>query len=468
MNVSTEDRIRAATRAQAGLLREVRPLRLPKATGDATGNTASGPATASVRGASRTPLRLDGDPRPRRGRRWRTWGAPVAAAAVIIALAVALGMIKSSPNGGKVPPVTSAPKCTGPNANGASPAVPAAAADGVPRYYVSLSLCGVSKSQTALLVVDTFTGKTVATVTSPHGTTFRSISAAADDRTFAIFATPVSTDPHVAGWWYLLRLAPGTSSPARLTRLPVKPLANVNATALSGSGKELLVGLGLDERGTPWLGVYSVATGRLVRSWSSHGTPPFRIEGFGLGFFSGMTGAPQSSALTWIEGDRAIAFLAVTGGGTGTWRQLDIVAKGSDIAKNSRVIWSAAHTVCGGSWMRISADGKTVDCAANSNRQDGKTIRWTIRWLAYSVAARTPPLTVYQAIVPAPLTAGLGMNILWVSPAGTTMLIAWTLTDNHGAPIASSFGIASHGTFTPLKAPEVNEFLEIGPPAIAW
>ena len=63
-----EDQVRAATRAEASTLREVRPLRLPAA-------AAPGRA-ARPRFAARWP------------RRWRGWLAPVAAAAVVIALAV--------------------------------------------------------------------------------------------------------------------------------------------------------------------------------------------------------------------------------------------------------------------------------------------------------------------------------------------------------------------------------------------
>ena len=44
--------------------------------------------------------------------------------------------------------------------------------------------------------------------------------------------------------WYLLRIAPGTSTPARLTRLPVPGLTNVTAIALSQSGAELAVATG--------------------------------------------------------------------------------------------------------------------------------------------------------------------------------------------------------------------------------
>jgi len=51
----------------------------------------------------------------------RTWRAPVAAAAVIIALAAALVIVRNIPNGGSVPPVTPA-NCTLPHASGATPA----------------------------------------------------------------------------------------------------------------------------------------------------------------------------------------------------------------------------------------------------------------------------------------------------------------------------------------------------------
>lgn len=72
------------------------------------------------------------------------------------------------------------------------------------------------------------------------------MTAAADDRTFVVDTLPVGKvyRPTAARTWYLLRFAPGTAAPARLTRLAVPRLANVTAIALSGSGAELAVATG--------------------------------------------------------------------------------------------------------------------------------------------------------------------------------------------------------------------------------
>ena len=78
-----EDQVRAATRAEASAMREVRPLRLPP--------------EAAPRPAARSRFAA------RRPRRWRGWLAPVTAAAVVIALAISLVTIRDSSNGRVVP-----------------------------------------------------------------------------------------------------------------------------------------------------------------------------------------------------------------------------------------------------------------------------------------------------------------------------------------------------------------------------
>jgi hypothetical protein len=207
-----EDQIKAATRAEASTLREVGPLRLP-------------PAPAAV-------------PRHRlapRAPRWPGWAAPVAAAAVVIAVALSLVIVKSQSNGPTVPPST-----------------PGSASSVVPPYYVTLSpQTGAPHYRfqplNDLVVGDALTGQQLASLTPPAGTTFFGVTGGADDRTFVVDTVPLSSMPtplNSTRTWYLLRIAPGTSSPPRLTRLPVPPLAGVTAIALSGSGQELAVTMG--------------------------------------------------------------------------------------------------------------------------------------------------------------------------------------------------------------------------------
>jgi hypothetical protein len=86
-------------------------------------------------------------------RRWGRWQAPAAAA--VIAVAVTLVAVRSAP-----------------------PATPPPA--GVPEYYVAAPAyesLGTIAAQDAF-VLDTFTGRKVATVPAPHGWGFASVTAA--------------------------------------------------------------------------------------------------------------------------------------------------------------------------------------------------------------------------------------------------------------------------------------------------
>lgn len=77
--MSVEDRVRAAARATAGTVRDVRPLDLPE----------------------ELPLRL---PHARWGHRWAMWLAPVTAAAVVTAVAVALVTVRDARHAPPAPP----------------------------------------------------------------------------------------------------------------------------------------------------------------------------------------------------------------------------------------------------------------------------------------------------------------------------------------------------------------------------
>lgn len=453
-----EEIVRSTVAAIACTVTQVRPLRLT----EPEGARPAGPVLPV------TPVRLDGGQPPRRLRRWRSWGAPAAAAALIVAVTVTLVIIKNFPNGGEVTPA--APVPAPPPAISAAPAlstVPPRSGP-VPRYFAELTPIGGPAHREGLLLGDTFTGQTVATVTPAAGTSFLSVSAAANDRSFAVFATPASAGPKVAGWWYLLRLAPGTSTPARLTRIPVPPLSDVAATALSGSGRELAVGRALDQKGTPWLGVYSVTTGRLLRSWSAR-SAPFRIEGFGVGLFPASRSNPQSAALTWVQNGRAITFLSVTPSGGHTLRRLAMATGGSDIVKDSQVIGSWPGEGCGNGAAFISADGKTYICVSDTVNTVGKTAHWTMRWLAYPVAPSSAPHLLFQASGTQRALAGLNTNTLWVSASGDVVLVEWSFSGNTGKLLEQHFGFVSHGTFTPLRTPPNDgDALESISPVTAW
>ena len=188
-----------------------------------------------------------------RRRRWSLLAPVVAAAVTVVAVAVALAIIKDTPNGrvaSSAPPAASASPANG----------PANAATGVPEYYVAWM-----QADTPYLVVgNTYTGQVVTTVKAPDGVSLdAAYGAAADDRTFVVTGDRLH-GPDAGTAWFLLRIAPGSSTPARLTPLPVPVRQSPAGVALSPDGAKVAVAL----PGSPaTLRVYSVATGALLREW---------------------------------------------------------------------------------------------------------------------------------------------------------------------------------------------------------
>jgi hypothetical protein len=457
-----EERVRAATHAEAATMREVRPLRLPPSSCEPTGEL-SGPRAGA------------------QARRPRTWIAPVTAAAAVIALAISLVAIRDIPNGGVV-----------------SPAAPAPVTGAVPRYYVTLYTppqrptskpsvpCALnspcSTPGTELLVGDTLTGAKVAIVKPPKGTSFSGVAAAADDRTFVVDAAVMDTEAQ-ARTWYLLRIAPGTSSTAsrpattraRLTRLPIPALTGIDAIALSASGRDLAVARQGNK--TAELLVYSVPSGKLLRQWSTTDQQAFGLDGYY---------GEQSRALAWIDGDRAIAFatswlsnpagsatVELTGPQTAqvkgheeatlhmTWRRLDVAAGGGDLMADSEVIWSWTSTEAAqqdprtsacqyGGIQLISADGRTVICGSVSllRGTQAKPVSWRVAWLAYSLPSGAER-TVYQATVGDRPT----ISQLWTSATGNTIIGEWSLSAPSFPLPPSHVGVIGDGTFQQLPSP---------------
>jgi len=146
MNI--EDRVRAATRAGATLVREIGPM-------------AAEPETVRVRRRLAAP-----------GRSWGTWGIPLAAAAAVALVAVGLVAIRSA-------------TVSAPANHPVTPTAPTA----VPRYYVALDQAGTEADGYTgtgrLIIGDDQTGRAIAAVTPPHGLEFAAVRGASDDRTLS-------------------------------------------------------------------------------------------------------------------------------------------------------------------------------------------------------------------------------------------------------------------------------------------
>jgi hypothetical protein len=435
--------VRAATRAYGETVTELRPLDL---------TAAAEPGDRHVR--------------PRRRRRFPAWLAPVAAAAAVIALAVSLAIVRNIP------------------------AQQAAASGGVPRYYAALVPQPPEGFENKLAVGDSSTGARLAFLSPPRGSTFYAVTAAADDRTFVVAAEPMANaapDNRVPPrTWYLLQIAPGTSSQVRLTRLPLPDLAGdeVLAVALSGSGRELAVGLipnySTSSKSPIQLRVYSVTTGKLERVWSTSDQTVF--DGPGLAGIESVT----ATTLTWVDDDRALAFPTLSAASyprkheevtRKTMRLLDVSAGGSDLIADSRVIWSTqglsnpfngsyAQLSCANTYVNpmLTADGKTIVCAAFKPLTPQGPVpgsapgRYTLAWLAYSTSAPTVARTLAQLTVDAPKWTAPAIDLLWADSSGGTLIGTWTLetasdlfiNPNPAPAFRPHWGVIANGKFRPL------------------
>lgn len=424
-----EDDIRDALRDEAARLRQVRPLRLP-------------PAPGLV---------------PRRRARWlKTWMPPLTAAALVMALAISLVTARNIRDEHGTPTVS-----------------PALGRYGIPRFYVTLPATEPSgQPMRSLVVGDTFTGAKVATVAAPEGTQFTGVSAAGDGRTFVVEAMPAprsevpavsAVHPAIHGplTWYLLRIALGTRAPARLTRVPISDAAQASPAtyiwgfALSGSGRQLAVGLGTGSfNGPVTLRVYSVATGQVTGSWSA-GAGSLTAGVFGL---------------TWVNGDRAVGFGASQPGsrpvsgvlGILFQRVLDLRAGGGDLLKDSRVVWSLEAPGPHGTWSYVGTSvgcnslayltpsASAVVCAGTSWTNPPGGMVATTHWAAFpaSVPAKGRITCRITFTVPGQSKAVAIPQVYWMSPSGDT------LVSSDGA--TSRIGIVRHGTFTPLPVDGAN------------
>jgi hypothetical protein len=438
--MTIEDRVRAATRARGDLVRDIRPLDLPAAR------------------QHRLPGALS-------AHRLMMWLAPVTVGAVVAALAIALVSIRQVHDESLVP-------------RGRSAVLPVALPKSPPRYYAALDdpvgtafsdpLPSQHKGPVNVVVGDTRTGKTLATVRPPHGQTFVGLTAAADDRTFVVaaasFPLPDGTTSASPATWYLLRIAPGTAHPATLTVLPVpgEPSGTtVDGMAMSPDGSELAV-LAQDDSSVT-LNIYSVPAGRAVRTWTDtvHG-------GFGLNYW----GRISNGSVSWLADGHELAFDTGTpvgvdgplGGGAGgvvfgdvTVRKLDLSRPGHDLLADSTKVFTLAHVRC--DTLQLSADGTTALCGRQSSPGATSTAS-DPEFLAYSLA--TGVSRVLYLLKNGSWALGVA-DVLWASPDGTTLIGAVNeRSEVDGVGPDHSYrevGVITNGHLKPFTAP-----LHDGPP----
>lgn len=392
-------------------------------------------------------------------RRWGAWLAPLAAAAAVIAVAISLVVVRGTPDRTSAPAVS-----------------PAGAPASFPDYYLTFNQPVSDETiPVGLELRSTLTGKTLFTLQPPRGLSFAGITGAADDRTFVADA---HRDPYGAfnsggrsRTWYLVRVT-GTGSHARLTMtklpVPATPVGTeILAIALSPDGTKLAVGT------APWttdttnakqaLTVYSVATGAVLRTWTTPpGVPNWAIMSGGEG------GADPNTGVAWV-GNHVLAFGAQTGHGpTYTIRVLDISSPDGGLRGSSRPVMSVP-TVFGGSdrktpfgcdpsWrvnVLVTGDGTSFVCGGYGTSGAHLPTSLCVPGTAWNTVAFAgfSLATGERTFLSGYRTTCQGLAVVayavWVNATGSTV-IGWMHVANS---IPGKFGVFSNGSFRPLPIP---------------
>ena len=443
--MSVVSRLRATSEAVSESMRPVRPLDLPQV-------------------PSRLPRRA------RMARRWPSWLIPLTAAAAVLAVAVALVVVRDIPAGR---PSAKAPRAVTSSGAVAVPADPEA----VPSYWVAL--------RNSVVVGDTRTGSLLATIAPPAHYAFGGVTGAADDRTFVVDAwalggnTPIELKSRS---WYLLRIAPGTAHPAELTSLAIPATpdnAQIDGIALSPDGTKLAVmyqpNSGSSSPGPVKLLIYAVPAGTLLRSWAGPAPRPGSNDSWSFGFFPG---ADNNTTLSWTTRGRTLAFAWRTADGPGLYlRLLDLTRPGHDLLADSRVVVSIAdkgHIYCQS--LAITGQGRTAVCGADLPRAlpAGVTLDKVLRpgpWLGcpaptdavepgfaeLSTVTGKVTRVVYQ--VKGLCVGGGSASVLWASPSGNTILGMIVYTTGKTMQPHRIVVLVSHGTTTPIAFPGAAKIL---------
>ena len=263
---------------------------------------------------------------------------------------------------------------------------PAAGPDGVPPYYVALTVPGTYSdiytggNGTAAEVRATATGAVLARIAVPRPyVQFAAVTAAADDRTFVLVAEeknkPLESPSYQPSRFYLLHFDPA-SGRASLRALPAAFIPaghEVCDTALSPDGTLLAADIGDGCYGGARLYVFDLATGN-ARVWNGAEV----LFGFG---------APNPDVLSWTADGKHVAFVGAAGVAPtpSEVRLLDVTAPGPDLLANSKPVceWAALDNIGAfyPTWrgVKITPDGRTVvilDEFASVTARNGPMTGW--------------------------------------------------------------------------------------------
>jgi hypothetical protein len=381
--------------------------------------------------------------------RWRAWTAPVAAAAVVVAVIV-----------------SSLALTGGPSVTGQGPARPQTASASVPPYYVALVTGHGEPDEddspgVAAEVRATLTGAVLARIVPPKPyATFTGVTASADDRTFVLAAQGSTTTSltqqqlnreYPNGYvpparFYLLHIDPASSTRAGRASLQALPASFIPAKAevldmaLSPDGTLLAANIGnlISPLGTP-LYVFNLATGSR-RAWSlrtCRGCSPY---GGGLGF-----GGTNVDALSWAADGRHLALVGPgqTLNGPAGVRLLDTNAAGTSLLADSKLVtrWPGANNpLPSPSWRGalITPDEQAVVAVLElvSDRASGGV---NVRQELVKVSTATGQVTKLNNFK----VVGLYEQILYTSSTGNVLVVTY-------ARPGMSAGILRDGKYTPI------------------
>jgi hypothetical protein len=367
------------------------------------------------------PVRRSAPPRRRPG-----WLAPAAAAAAVVAVTFAsLGISGAIGHG----------------ASSTGPAAPGGVLAKLPRYFVAMPETVGGRA----VVGATATGDVLGTVAPPRAyPIFRSVTSAADDRTFV-----VAVGTHTLGGTVTFyRLALDRSGhPGRLAPLPIPP-AHPGADlgmALSPDGSKLAVSVppAHGQRGSR-LEVFSLASGA-HRQWVWPGRGTVSVGAYG-------------GANSWEADGQALLFEVTTQtktGWPGQLRLLDTAASAGSLRASSKPIplpagdvgWQSnnvTHRIIG--IPAITGDGSALITSFFHLSARPKMFGFTIT--EFSVRTGKPGAVLFQR---RSATEAGSSTVWWVNATGTAVIAS------HG----SVFGVQTPSTFTPLP-PGVQQLFDQG------
>ena len=454
--LEVEERVRAATRA--------------------AGETVAADSVPPLRLRSKRPFRF-------RASAWARWLAPVAAAAAVIAVAVAMVTVGHTVNhrtGG------TAASSAAPNPVKTGPPLSSYIASGrVPKYYLSVESTGNPIFNPSYAVVrETATGQSPGAWTPADGQTVVAVTAAADDQTFVAdvqpFANPKgngtqSTEPRT---FYTLVLSRTTGIVETVNRLPISLPAGQQMTgfALSPDGKKLAIALE-PANDTPGpnltkVKVITLATGA-VRTWTADGLIGFDPD--------------DAKSLSWTDNGRTLAFdwEASDLMHSGVWL-LDLAKGGSSLLADSREALTVISQDLGTSTpvpspsvpvvrptsssaspvvtrpmcqedSIITPDGSTIVCGAikavnqviKPPSQGGLQRGAETEYLEWSAASGK--VTRVLGHWTFGRVGALSAGVLWSNASGS-VLIGW-IPNSHGGRV----GVISGNEFTPLPGTFLND-----------